>query len=44
MNRLAPRLLAGLFTVFALGSLIAGQALAAGGNLAAVRAATARFN
>lgn len=44
MNRFAPRLLAGLFTVFALGSLIAGQALAAGGNLAAVRAATARFN
>ncbi|HET7472156.1 MAG TPA: hypothetical protein VFJ71_03425 [Candidatus Limnocylindrales bacterium] len=44
MNRFAPRLLAGLFTVFALGSLIAGQALAAGGNLAAVRAATAQFN
>jgi hypothetical protein len=44
MTRFAPRLLAGLFTVFAFGSLIAGQALAAGGNHAAVRAATARFH
>ena len=44
MTKFAPRLVAGLFTAFALGSLIAGQALAAGGNLAAVRAATARFN
>jgi hypothetical protein len=35
---------AALFTLFALGSLVGGQALAAGGNWAAVRAATARFH
>jgi Mn2+/Fe2+ NRAMP family transporter len=44
MTRLAPRLVAATFTIFALASLIAGQALAAGGNWAAVRAATARFH
>ena len=44
MTRRMSRAAAALFTLFALGSLIAGQALAAGGNLAAVRAATARFH
>jgi hypothetical protein len=44
MTRRMSRVVAALFTLFALGSLIAGQALAAGGNFAAVRAATARFH
>ena len=44
MSRRLSRVVAALFTLFALGSLVAGQALAAGGNLAAVRAATARFH
>jgi hypothetical protein len=44
MSRRLPRIAAATLTLFALGSLIAGQALAAGGNLAAVRAATARFH
>jgi hypothetical protein len=44
VSRRLSRAVAALFTIFAIGSLIAGQALAAGGNWAAVRAATARFH
>jgi hypothetical protein len=44
VNRRLSRAFAALFTIFAIGSLVAGQALAAGGNWAAVRAATARFH
>lgn len=44
MSRRPSRVVAALFTLFAIGSLVAGQALAASSNLAAVRTATARFH
>jgi hypothetical protein len=44
VSRRLSRVVAALFTLFAIGSLVGGQALAASSNLAAVRAATARFH